>query len=214
MNKNLLSIPPQVIRDSVVSVLSSFNTPLSIDELQAYVSEDISLSHSMHTSEELKYFSKVISDMEQGGKLEINEKIVNLSTQESVIISDYSPYKLYSEASNVIEVSGDKMVYTVGSQYYQDVWNQLKKEDIIQVELIPEQGNPYDKNAIAVVFKDNIIGHLTRSDAQEYREYLDTLTKNEIAIIVNGLVEVPEGNLSYKYLKLFMPSGEQLLKLL
>jgi hypothetical protein len=210
MKANLESIPPQIIRDSIIEVLATFNSPVSMDELETYVAESLEMPYGIQKSEELKYLHRIINDMKLGGKIEVNNKNVSLSTNNANSFKDYNPEKIDFNVNNVIEMEGSTTLYSVGSQYYQDAWNMLDKDEIVQVEIFPEEENPYDKNAIAVIYRGSILGHLTRTDAQEYYPYIQSMKDMDYVLRVNASVDVPSSNISYKYLKLFMPSIQQL----
>lgn len=213
MDKSINHLPPQLIRDAIVEVLGSFNSSLTIDELENYVSETLEVS-SINTTEELTYFNKILKDMVLGDKIEIKDKSVHLSPNEINEISSYSPLTLEPKSSNVVDVDGNISLFSVGSQYYTEAWDELESGELISVELILEENNPYDHNAIAVVHNGNILGHLTRSDAQEYHAIIRMLEDYDITVSVKALVESVSNSQGYKYLKLLMPQLEHLSTLL
>lgn len=210
MNISLESLPPQLVRDSILEVLATFNSPVSLDELETYVAESLELPYGIQKTEDITYLHKILTDMQLGGKVEIKNKNISLSTKNNNAFRDYNPEKISVDVNNIIELVGDTTLYSVGSQYYQSAWNMLDKDDIIQVEIVPEEHNPYDANALAVVFKGSILGHLTRTDAQEYYPYLQSMKDMDYILRINAVVDVPTSNISYKYLKLFMPTITQL----
>ncbi len=202
-----------MIRDAIIEVLSSFNSSLTIDELESYVSESLEVS-SINTTEELTYFHKIMKDMVLGDKIEIKDKSVHLSPNEINEITDYSPLTLELKSNNVLDVDGSLSIFSVGSQYYGDAWDELESGELIPVELVLEDNNPYDKNAIAVVYNKQILGHLTRSDAQEYHSILKMLEEYDITISIKAVVESVADKQGYKYLKLLMPAMTHLSTLL
>jgi hypothetical protein len=213
MEKTINNLPPQMIRDAIIEVLSSFNSSLTIDELESYVSESLEVS-SINTTEELTYFHKIMKDMVLGDKIEIKDKSVHLSPNEINEITDYSPLTLELKSNNVLDVDGSLSIFSVGSQYYGDAWDELESGELIPVELVLEDNNPYDKNAIAVVYNKQILGHLTRSDAQEYHSILKMLEEYDITISIKAVVESVADKQGYKYLKLLMPAMTHLSTLL
>jgi len=86
----------------------------------------------------------------------------------------------------------------VGESFYQ---NKLKRiaggykehghELIVDAILINDNFNKYDKNAVAVTINKRIVGHLSKSEAQHYRSYMNSIGHSKKnakckAIIVGG----------------------------
>lgn len=212
VSKRLKNVSPQEVRDTIIDVMSSFNTRLEIGELESYVNE--SLDINVNDSDDATYFKRILNDLEMGGRIKLQDKNVSLSPIGSVDNGEYLPVSLDVKTSNVINVEGNINVFSVGSQYYSEPWKNLQGGQLLEVELIVEDANPYDRNAIAVVYKNEILGHLTRSDAQEYQPILKSLEEDDITVAINALVENAEDKNGYKYLKLLMPSASQLSTLL
>lgn len=58
------------------------------------------------------------------------------------------------------------------------------KRSYISVELVAENNNKHDKNAVAVVGKFGVVGYLSRDDAKIYRKLYSTETHTTDAVIV------------------------------
>lgn len=58
------------------------------------------------------------------------------------------------------------------------------KRSYVSVELVAENNNKYDKNAVAVVSEFGVVGYLSRDDAKLYRKLYDTETHTTDAVIV------------------------------
>lgn len=58
------------------------------------------------------------------------------------------------------------------------------KRSYLIVQLVCENNNKYDKNAVAVVSDFGVVGHLSRDDAVDYRELYAEATHTTDAVIV------------------------------
>ena len=76
MSNYLTSMPSQIIRDAVTSILESFNSALSINEMESFISEELEMPHPIHTSEEISYLHTILNDMAAGGRIEIKNKMM------------------------------------------------------------------------------------------------------------------------------------------
>lgn len=72
--------------------------------------------------------------------------------------------------------TGDFSLPVVGESRYQETLASLcggrcedGADDIKNAELIPEEDNPYDKDAVRVVIQHETVGYLSRQDAKTYR---------------------------------------------
>jgi hypothetical protein len=210
MSRYLTELPPQTIRDAIIETLESFNSALNIHEMERFVSEELELSQSMHTAEEMSYFHNILDDMRFGGKIEIKNKMVYIGLQDKPQFKKYNPETIKYSSNNILDKKGSKVLYTIGSQYYPKPWSSLQEGETVKVILVAEKNNPYDSNAIAVTINETILGHFTRSDAREYSKVISDLDESSFMLTVEGLVMARKDETNYKYLKLYMPSIEDL----
>ncbi len=61
-------------------------------------------------------------------------------------------------------------------------------DEVVPAQLIPEDTNPYDKNAVRVEIKGSIVGYLSRPDAVAYRSLCAAKTSECNARIRGGWV--------------------------
>jgi hypothetical protein len=79
---------------------------------------------------------------------------------------------------SLLELSGDGHCAVVGELHYQQALSATNANcsiafgsaRAVPATLLPEPSNPYDPNAVAVHSPDGKLGHLSRNDAEAYRE--------------------------------------------
>ena len=206
----LTDLPPQSVRDAVTDVLSSFGTPLESDEITGHIFEALNINDTL-TEENIIFLKNILDDMLLAGRLKFDGEFYSLGSLKKNSDDDvYQVTHIKSPSSNIVTIQGDIKMSTIGSQYYPEAWSRVNTGDILTVELIPEPNNPYDNNAVAVAYKDEILGHLTRSNAAEYFPHILEMNKLGYTLMVGGLVETDPKDINYKYLKLFMPEIAQI----
>jgi hypothetical protein len=89
--------------------------------------------------------------------------------------------------------AGDCDFDIVGESFYQEDLERIcggKTEDGVEFEceaaLVPEAGNPHDKNAVRIEINFKKVGHLSREHAAEYRKILGTTVSICDSMIVGG----------------------------
>ena len=197
--------PPQTIRDSINEVLSSFDTELGVTELSEYVFNNLEINEPIF-DEHQKAMQTMLDDMVMAGRLKVKGKTYSLGdTRKNGEEETYHVKSLETPSENVAQLKGNVIVNTIGSEYYPDAWESLL-DNRLNVELIPEPQNPYDKNAIAVTINNEIVGHLTRSVAREYFSCITKLNNGGYTLKVDGEVLESPNDKSYKYIQLAMPA--------
>jgi len=206
----LRSFSPQEIRNAILEVTQSFNSSMSESELKNHVVEI--LTESSHFDDEDNIIiQRNINDLVSSGKLtHHNHDYQFNSNNKSKDDSDYTVRELESPYDEIMMAEGNHILYSVGSQYYQDSWTTLKVGKTIIVELIREKTNPYDENAIALCHNNKVLGHLTRSDAADFSETIELINNSGLTVNVYGEVLSSNDDINYHYLKLFIPSVEEL----
>lgn len=75
--------------------------------------------------------------------------------------------------------TGDFLLNVVGESFYQDTLENIcggRTEDgenlIVDAILFHQDSNPHDDMAIAVTIKGDLVGHLSRENARQYRQKL------------------------------------------
>ena len=91
-------------------------------------------------------------------------------------------------------------LHAVGESYYQDAlrdivensgdpgpnWPYAGAQCEVMARLVPENGNPYDDQAVRVEIGGRKVGHLSRAEARRYRRMLATNAVTVKALIVGG----------------------------
>lgn len=88
----------------------------------------------------------------------------------------------------------------VGESFYQEaiqrqfvVQNEVEKRGgTLVAELIPEDDNQYDRNAIAVFINDELVGYMSRDDAKSFRTRLSKHGIAKKASTCNALIQEHE----------------------
>ena len=203
--------PPQTIRDTIVEVLSTYDIPMSIIEITEHMGELLELTEPIH-SEQQQQVQQTIDDMLQAGRLNIHDdKYIIGDLRKNGDEETYHVVQLDSPTENTILINGNNIINTIGSEYYPEAWNAVTDGEII-VELIPEPQNPYDSNAVAVTTKNEILGHLTRTQAEHYSSAITQLNEAGYSLQVTGEVLASPTDPNYRYIQLAMPSTQTLKK--
>lgn len=206
----LTDLPPQTVRDAIIEVITSFDTPLESDEIYNHIFDALEIIDTL-TEENISHLNNILDDMVGSGRLTFDGEKYSIGDLKKTGDDDvYQVTHIKSPSSNIITLRGDVKMNTIGSQYYPDAWNKTNVGDILTVELIPEPNNPYDNNAVAVAYNDEILGHLTRSNAAEYFSTIKEMNDLGCTLMVGGLVETSPKDMNYRFLKLFMPDLTQI----
>lgn len=95
-----------------------------------------------------------------------------------------------------IEGPGEFRAEVVGESHYQHQLAQLcgghrseGYEKHVEAFLLLEDGNEYDSNAVAVAIDDEIVGHLPRKLAQQYRQLLRDGGFGDAPAIVQAVIK-------------------------
>lgn len=205
--RKILDFPPQTIRDTIIEVLSTYETPMTVTELTEHMHELLELTEPIH-SEQQTQIQNIIDDMVASGRLKQNSNTYNLGdTRKNGDETTYHVTHLESPSENPIIINGSNIVNTIGSEYYQEAWEQIFENETT-VELIPEPENPYDSNAVAVTINNQIVGHLTRTQAEQYIASITQLNESGYSLQVTGQILSSPTDPNYRYIQLAMPSTE------
>lgn len=82
------------------------------------------------------------------------------------------------------EVVGESHYVKALARTFDSGNKQNKNRSYVVVTLAPEDNNPYDKNAVAVVGEFGVLGYLSRDDAELYREKYGSVAHSADAVIV------------------------------
>lgn len=82
------------------------------------------------------------------------------------------------------EVVGESHYVKALARTFKSGNKQNKNRSYVVVTLNPENDNPYDKNAIAIVGEFGVLGYLSRDDAVLYRQTYGNLAHTTDAVIV------------------------------
>ena len=79
----------------------------------------------------------------------------------------------------ILQLAGDRFVDVVGESYCQDALEYIcggrTQYDVykrVKATLIPEDGVPFDDNAVRVEIEGRTVGYLNKSESKQYRERL------------------------------------------
>lgn len=206
----LTDLPPQSIRDAVIEMIKSFNTPLAPDEIITHIFDILDINDTP-TEENIKYINQILNDMVSSKRLTLKNEKYDVGDLKKTNEDDvYQITHIKSPSSNMIKISGHNTINTIGSQYYVEAWSKIKPTETIEVEIIPELNNPYDSNAVAVTHNDELLGHFTRTNAAEYSSYIQEINHIGYTIKIDATVESDPKNPDYKFLKISAPKPEEL----
>jgi hypothetical protein len=103
----------------------------------------------------------------------VKEKTFKLGRLESIKESGEQGEK------KILKLAGGRFVDVVGESHYQDALEAIcggrTKYDVyekVTATLIPEDGNPFDDNAVRVEIEGRTVGYLKKSESKHYREKL------------------------------------------
>jgi hypothetical protein len=205
--KNLNDYNPQIIRDSILSMLDE-SVKMNYDELELSVLLDL---EAVNNSQNIQILGKVFTSLISSGKLRKDGQYI--SKTSSNYEYDYNPQTLEPTSETSILIKGEETIYSIGSHYYFDNWVGLNDGHFINVDVIREPNNPYDKNAVAICYQGKIMGHLTREDAKSYNDSLRLLEEYNFFMTVPAYIDSDFRKESqYRFLKLFMPKPELILQ--
>lgn len=96
----------------------------------------------------------------------------------------------FQNAPDITDGDGNFTLEVVGEYYNEGTSKVLQNRDekiyFAKFLLRPEKTNPHDKNAVAVFFGPDIVGHLSRSDAIEYRKKYNKEPSKVLGLIQGG----------------------------
>lgn len=205
-NRSLNEYNPQIIRDSILSMLDP-SEKTDYNELELKVLLDLEAAIN---SQNIQVLNKIFESLIIGGKLKKEGSLISKSPMADEY--DYNPQMLEPSSDTSLLMKGDETLYSIGSHYYFDNWAGLNDGHFINVDIIREPENPYDKNAIAICYQNKIMGHLTREDAKNYNSSIKTLEEYNFFLTVPAYIDSDfRKELQYRFLKLFMPKPEVIL---
>lgn len=198
---------PQEVRNAILEVIQSFDQGIDNSELKHYVME--SLTDSNHVDMEDDYtIQRNLHDMVDSHRITYDNGSYKINKSFKKDDSDYFIQHLDSPCNDIVMLEGNKALYSVGSQYYQDEWNQLKVGKTLVIELILEKTNPYDANAVALCYHNKVLGHMTRSDASDYHEAIEFANNSGSTLHAYGEVVSSKKEPNYHFLKMFLPTAD------
>lgn len=158
---------------------------------QRIVDYDVEMSNSV---EETRLY-KVILDMVESGSLLLSEGIVsrNLDHVKNIEEAKYQPDNVYhvSQLEEKVSYDGSQLVLTANSEDYTENYIHLglSENDFIEVELVAEPSNRFDKNAVCIMKDGLVLGYLDRSGAREYQPHILRENANARKVVVNAIVK-------------------------
>lgn len=197
--------PPQTIRDSVTEVLSTYGTPLETTEIAEHVFEILEINEPVFSEHQIA-IQTIIDDMILAGRLKRQDKSYVLGDiRKDGNEETYHVKTLESPSESPVLLKGSRIVNTIGNQYYTEAWDKIDS-NIVFVELIPEPQNPYDRTAVAVTINNELVGHLTRSVANEYFNSIVKLNQTGYSLQVEGEILEAPNDKNYRFIQLAMPT--------
>lgn len=86
----------------------------------------------------------------------------------------------------VLRNSGSRALAVSGVEFHTPRWALLGTRSQLELEMIPEPGNPWDRSAVAIDFDGQRIGYLPAQIAPAWQPYVLVKRKAGIAIFLPG----------------------------
>lgn len=167
------------------------------------ISELVTLVHSRVTDYDFEMAAsiaesrlyQVILDMVESGSLRLLEGSVSRNPDhvKNMENPDYQPYDLTTtnEFTQTVSYDGSRLILTANTEDYTGNYHflGLSEGDYIEVELLPEPSNAYDKGAVCIIRNNKVLGYLDRSSAKEYQPHFLRENRNAKKVISNAMVK-------------------------
>ena len=91
-----------------------------------------------------------------------------------------------------------------GADHHKAAFEVLRTGEDLDVELVPEPGNPRDSDAVALYVQGARIGYIGAGQAENWHEAVSRINRMGMAVIAQGIVddvEVPEATVFLPWLK-------------
>ncbi len=188
-------VPLLLIRAHILTALKN-QAKYNMTELVNIVHQRIvDYDVDMSTSVEEPRLYKVILDMVESGSLMLKDGMVSRNTEHVKNIEEakYKPESIQyvSELAEKVNYDGEQLVLTANSEDYTENYIHLglSENDFIEVELVPEPSNRFDKNAVCLMKSGLVLGYLDRSGAREYQPHIIRENSNARRVVANAIVK-------------------------
>jgi hypothetical protein len=192
---NVNPIPLLLVRAHILTVLK-YGVSINISELVVLVHAKITdYDSEMAASIAESKLYQVIIDMVESGSLQLVEGGVSRNEDhvKNMEDPDYKPEGLSvtSDFTKTVNYDGDRLILTANTEDYTNNYRflGLDEGDYIEVELLPEPSNIYDKGAICIVREGKVLGYFDRTSAKEYQPYFLRDNKNYKKVISKAIVK-------------------------
>ena len=189
-------VPLLLIRAHILTALKNGAKHTMTDLVNLVHKRIIDYDANMTNVVEEPRLYKVILDMVESGSLNLVEGVVSRNTSHIKNIEEakYKPDNInyVSQLENKVSYDGAQLVLTANSEDYTENYLSLglRENDFIEVELLAEPSNRFDRNAVCIIKDGLVLGYLDRSGAREYQPHILRENANAKKVVANAIVKV------------------------
>jgi hypothetical protein len=188
-------MPLLLIRAHILTALKN-NAYYNISELVTLVhGRIVDYDSEMASSIAESRLYQVILDMVESGSLRLSEGSVSRNPDHVKNMEDphYTPYDLMTtnDFTETVNYDGSTLILTANTEDYTDNYHflGLNEGDYIEVELLPEPNNAYDKGAVCIIRQGKVLGYLDRTSAKGYQPLFLRDNNNAKKVVCNAMVK-------------------------
>lgn len=100
--------------------------------------------------------------------------------------------------------------YVRGAQYHPAAFVGLRHGQLVEIELVPEPGNPHDRWAVALHINDQRIGYIGAGEAGEWQDFVVTCNRRGVGVFARGDIDMDRAPLAAT---VFLPWEENLARI-
>lgn len=97
--------------------------------------------------------------------------------------------------------------YVRGARFHPSAFSRLHHGQRVEVELVPEPGNPHDRWAVALYIDSDRIGYIASEMAGPWQDFVVTCNRRGTAVCALGVIDKERGNVAAT---IFLPWEKEL----
>lgn len=79
--------------------------------------------------------------------------------------------------------------YVRGAQFHSSAFAGLRHSQVVEIELVPEPGNPHDRWAVALHINNARVGYIASEAAGAWQDYVVTSNRRGVGVFANGIID-------------------------
>ena len=135
---------------------------------------------------------EIITDMIISGRISSENNYLKIVEhfEDTPETPDYAVSTKNLDTLKPKSISGNKKIVSVGSEDFSYNFDKLKEGQKIVVSLIPEMENKYDRNAVAILYEDKVLGYVERRYSKVLHPKILLMHKEGHTATAEGIINV------------------------